>query len=120
MTLTCAALTTDANCTHSDGEFGTYQDCNDQLAPPWTQALATDAALAATYYNSTTDYVAGTTQYTNICATGDSMADTVYDGSTSPTGFILWFYSGTDSGQIQMYSGAPGTGCDLVNSSTWD
>ncbi len=122
VTLTCVALTTDANCAHSNGEGGTYQDCNDVLAPPWSQTLAKDAALSATYYNSTTDYVAGTVQYTDACATGDAMADTVYSGSDNPTGFILWFYDGPDAGDVMVYSGTPPTSgsCTLVSSSNWN
>jgi hypothetical protein len=122
VTLTCVALTTDANCTHSNGEGGSYQDCNDALAPPWSQTMAKDAALSATYYNSTTDEVAGAVQYTNVCATGDSMADTVYSGSDTPTGFILWFYDGPDAGSVMVYSGTPPTSgsCTLVSSSNWN
>jgi hypothetical protein len=120
VTLTCVALTTDANCTHSNGEGGTYQDCNDVLAPPWSQALAKDAALSAQYYNSPTDEVAGTLQYENECAEGDAMADTVYNGSDTPTGFILWFYDGPDAGSVMAYSGTPSSSCTLVSSSNWN
>jgi hypothetical protein len=120
VTLTCVALTTDANCTHSNGDGGTYQDCNDVLAPPWSETMARDAALSAIYYNSTTDYVAGAVQTANLCATGDAMEDTVYSGSDTPTGFILWFYDGPDAGSVIVYSGTPSQSCTLTSSSNWN
>jgi hypothetical protein len=51
VTLTCTGSSTDANCTHSNGEGQTYTDCDDLLGTPgdastYTQTMAMDAAQA--------------------------------------------------------------------------
>jgi len=122
--LTCTALTTDANCSHSDGVGDTYTDCNDLLGTPgnaatYNQKMALDAALAyAAAHSTLLTFLINCTQLGN----NDSGSVVQIPGSPISPGFVsayFWVYSGPDTGMVLHYLDAPGSDdvCNTLSSS---
>jgi Collagen triple helix repeat (20 copies) len=102
VTLTCNGLSTDPNCTHSDGEGQNYTDCNDLLGDPtsgtgYNQSMATDAAQAYPGVQ-----FAGIV--TTSCSGGitGSAAEEIASQSGTLERVFLWQYSGPNTGSVHM------------------
>jgi hypothetical protein len=93
VTFVCVANTTDANCTHSNGEGQAYADCNDLLgttgdASTYNTTMAEDAASAYDAANTVLH------QITTADSCGEGLR-TALNGSE----LIIWIYSAVTSGQ---------------------
>ena len=118
VSLQCAAPSTDANCTHSDGLGQNYTDCNDLLG---NYDLTTAEDAAGAYFAAANGGASLVSEhFENACAQGDSVMAPVFDSSGTQTGFILWFYTGSP-GEVVTYSGTPQvSGCTGISSGTWN
>ena len=132
VTLTCGALSTDANCTHSDGVGLTYTDCNDLLGDPanGTGYNKTMADLAAQGYAN--DFHAQRLpDTTDECGDAVSLAVAPLPGQPQPM-LISWIYAPqasftpnglVDAGEVHIepYSGQTVPGCPTPSTdSTWN
>jgi hypothetical protein len=88
VTLTCGALSTDANCTHSNGVGENYTDCNDLLGDP-TTGTGYDKTMA--------DLAAQAFAHTFTIATVQDSTDQCHDAVSmviAPTGVVVtWIYA---------------------------
>jgi hypothetical protein len=98
VTLICNGLSTNPNCTHSNGEGQNYTDCNDPLGDPTTgtgynQTMAEDAAQA---YPGV-QFGGIVTTSCNDGTTGSAAEEIIAQGGTQEK-VLLWQYSGLNTG----------------------
>jgi hypothetical protein len=122
--LTCTALSTDANCSHSDGLGDTYTDCNDLLGTPgdaatYNQPMAFGAAAAYAAVHSTI-----LTYFINCQQLGNNDEGSVVQiqGSPISPGYVsayFWVIAGPDAGLVFHFLNAANSDdvCTTANSS---
>jgi Collagen triple helix repeat (20 copies) len=133
VSLKCAAPSTDANCSHSDGLGQDYTDCNDLLGTPgegstYNQTMATDAATAWSdadqsnpNFTITSPQVTSGPLSSDSCLNGDFVGVATYSttpvNTTSGTEYPLldeysWFYTGPDAGTVDIIPASDTCGDD--------
>jgi hypothetical protein len=123
VTFTCAASSTNANCSHSDGLGQTYTDCNDALGT-YNQTTATDAKDAWSFANPAPSGDTYTSASTTAGACGlsginDQSTGLALNNSTGVIEIVLWYYAGGDAGTVQEIQG-DFTTCTGVSTANWD
>jgi Collagen triple helix repeat (20 copies) len=125
-TSTCVALTTDANCTHSDGVGDTYTDCNDLLgtagdASTYNATMAQDA-ITAFEVNPIPAGAEAVISAAGLTVCGDAYTDLVdfpgHQGlADTVVEFVAWIYTGADAGNVYVVTGGTSLTCGSPSSS---
>ncbi len=124
VSLKCVPLSTDANCTHSDGLGDNYTDCNDLLGTPGDEStynvtMANDAAAA--FLNS---HVGGHDEgvVANPCLVdsngdqGQAVLIAVVNPETGAETDYYWIFTSLDAGTVT--GGVTSGGCS-IGPSNW-